>query len=130
MQYEPLNEREDFLATTVIDIAFKIHKILGPGLLESVYSKCFCHELWLNDIPFTRENRVPIYYEDMKIDDGLKLDILVDDLLILELKAQKEYHPVWDAQLVSYLRLTNKRIGYLINFHVPLMKNGFKRIIL
>ncbi|HEX8461282.1 MAG TPA: GxxExxY protein, partial [Segetibacter sp.] len=71
-----------------------------------------------------------LYYEDLVIENGLKLDILVDDLLILELKAQENFHPVWEAQLLSYLKLTRKRIGYLINFHVPLMKDGFKRFVL
>ena len=126
----PLSPRENFLAKEVIDVAFKIHKALGPGLLESVYAKCFYYELECKGIPFVKERMVTLYYEDLKIENGLKLDILVDDLLILELKAQENYHPVWDAQLLSYLKLSKKRIGYIINFHVPLMKDGFKRLIL
>jgi GxxExxY protein len=126
----PLSQRENYLAKEVIDVAFKLHKALGPGLLESVYAKCFYYELEVRGIPFIKEQMVTLYYENLIIENGLKLDILVDDLLILELKAQENFHPVWEAQLLSYLKLTQKRIGYLINFHVPLMKDGFKRLIL
>ena len=73
---------------------------------------------------------MPIIYKTLHIEDGLRLDLLVDDLVIIELKAQENYHPVWEEQLLSYLKLTNKRLGMLINFHVPLMKNGIKRLIL
>ncbi len=82
------------------------------------------------EIPYCRQKSVPIQYYDLLIEDGLRLDLLVDDLLIVELKAQEIYHPVWEAQLLSYLKLTGKRIGYIINFHVPLMKDGFKRFVL
>lgn len=126
----PLSQRENFLAREVIDVAFKLHKALGPGLLESVYAKCFYYELETRRIPFVKEQMVTLHYEGLVIENGLKLDILVDNLLILELKAQENFHPVWEAQLLSYLKLTRKRIGYLINFHVPLMKDGFKRLIL
>lgn len=73
---------------------------------------------------------MPIYFDDLKIDDGLRLDILIEDLVIVELKAQENYHPVWEAQLLSYLKLTNRRLGFLVNFHVPLMKDGIKRMVL
>ena len=126
----PLSRRENFPAKEVIDIAFRLHKTLGPGLLESVYAKCFYYELERSGIPFVKERMVTRIYDGIAIENGLKLDILVDDLLILELKAQENFHLVWEAQLLSYLRLTQKRIGYIINFHVPLMKDGFKRMIL
>lgn len=128
--FNPLTDRENYLAKIVVDIAFLIHKALGPGLLESVYEKCFCYELQKREIPYIRQQMVAIQYEGLLVEDGLRLDLLVDDLLIIELKAQENYHPVWEAQLLSYLKLTDKRIGYLINFHVPLMKDGFKRLIL
>ena len=99
-------------------------------MLESVYEKCFVYELTERGIDFQRQKEVPILYESMKIEDGLRLDLLVDDLVIIELKAQENYHPVWEAQLLSYLKLTEKRLGLLINFHVPLMKNGIERLIL
>jgi len=128
--FDPLTTREQWLAEQVVDIAFHIHKALGPGLLESIYEKCFCHELDARNIAYTRQRSVEIKYNDLVIADGLRIDIMVEDLIILELKAQEDTHPVWQAQLLSYLKLTNKRLGYLINFHVPLMKNGIKRMIL
>lgn len=103
---------------------------MDPGLLESVYEKCFVYELQERKINFHRQKDVPIIYNSLQIEDGLRLDLLIDDLVIIELKAQENYHPVWEAQLLSYLRLTEKRLGLLINFHVPLMKNGIKRLIL
>ncbi len=128
--YQPITERENQLAKFVVDIAFALHKTLGPGLLESVYEKCFCYELQKRQIAYLRQQQVPIHYEELLIEDGLRLDLLIEDKLIVELKAQENYHPVWEAQLLSYLKLTGKRIGYLINFHVPLMKDGFKRLVL
>ncbi|MFN4285522.1 MAG: GxxExxY protein [Lacibacter sp.] len=128
--YKSLSAKEERYAGDIVDIAVKIHKELGPGLLESVYAKCFQYELAKRDIPFIIERQVPIVYQDLKIDDGLRLDLLVDDAIIVEFKAQENFHPVWEAQLLSYLKLTGKRLGFLINFHVPLMKEGIKRLIL
>ncbi len=108
----------------------KIHRHLGPGLLESVYEKCFCYELQTRNISFRKQVIAPINYETLSVEEGLRIDILVEDSIIVELKAQENYHPVWEAQLLSYLKLTGKRLGYLINFHVPLMKDGIKRMIL
>ncbi len=128
--YTKLSDREEDLAKQVVDIAINIHKELGPGLLESVYAKCFYYELTKRGIAFAKQQEVPIIYQTLHIDDGLRLDLLIEDLLIVEFKAQENYHPVWEAQLLSYLKLTKKRLGFLINFHVPLMKNGIKRMIL
>jgi GxxExxY protein len=128
--FKPLTEKEQWLTQEIIGIAITIHKTLGPGLLESVYEKCFCYELSKKGIAFAKQQCVEIVYDKLVLDDGLRIDILVDDLIIIELKAQELYHPVWEAQLLSYLRLTNKRIGYILNFHVPLMKDGIKRMIL
>lgn len=125
-----LSPQEEFIATQIVDIAIKIHKKLGPGLLESVYEKCFAYELALRNLAVLRQKAVPIQYETLLLDDGLRLDLLVEDLVIIELKAQENYHPVWEAQLLSYLKLANKRLGFILNFHVPLMKNGIKRMIL
>ena len=129
-EYRPLTERELWLAEQIVDIAYCIHKKLGPGLLESVYEKCFCYELSIRNIPYKKQQCVDIRYGDFVIADGLRIDILVDDLIIIELKAQEIRHPIWDAQLLSYLKLANKRLGYVINFHVPLIKDGIKRLIL
>jgi GxxExxY protein len=128
--FQKLSEREEFLAKKVVHIAYSIHKQMGPGLLESVYEKCFSYELSNSNIVYERQKEVPIIYNELKIADGLRLDLIIEDLLIVELKAQENFHPVWEAQLISYLKLTNKRIGFLINFHVPLIKDGIKRIIL
>lgn len=128
--YQKLSDKEGWIAKQIVDIAINIHKQLGPGLLESVYAKCFYYELNNRNINYEREKAVPIIFNDLKIDDGLRLDCLVEDLVIIEFKAQENYHPVWEAQLMSYLKLTTKRLGFLINFHVPLMKDGIKRIIL
>lgn len=128
--YQKLSEKEEWVATQIVDIAINIHRQLGPGLLESVYAKCFYYELFNRNISFEREKLVPIIYNDFKIDDGLRLDCLVEQSIIIEFKAQENYHPVWEAQLMSYLKLSDKRLGFLINFHVPLMKNGIKRIII
>ncbi len=128
--HKPLTERERWLTSQVMDIAITIHKFLGPGLLEGIYEKCFCYELAKRNIRYVVQKNVELIYDKLVISDGLRIDILVDDLIIVELKAQDIYHPVWDAQLLSYLRLTQKRLGYVLNFHVPLMKDGVKRMIL
>lgn len=128
--YVRLTENEERLAKEVVDIAFNIHKSLGPGLLESVYAKCFCFELEIRNIKFETEKVVPLRYGSVQIEGGLRLDLLIEDRIIIELKAQDNFHPVWEAQLLSYLKLTGKRLGFIINFHVPQIKDGIQRIIL
>ena len=133
--FMPLTERQQWLTAQIVDTAFKIHTTLGPGLLESVYEKVFCYGLSKRDIPFSKQKRVDILYEELVIEDALRVDIfvedsIVEDSIIIELKAQENPHPVWEAQLLSYLKLTNRRLGYILNFHVPLMKQGIKRMIL
>ncbi len=128
--YTKLSDREEYLAKQIVDIAINIHKESGPGLLESVYAKCFYYELTKRNVSFIKQQEVPIIYQTLHIDDGLRLDLLIEDLIIVEFKAQENYHPVWEAQLLSYLKLTGKRLGFLINFHIPLMKDGIKRMIL
>ena len=97
--------------------------------MEKVYETCFCHELGKKGLSFRRQVDVPIEYDGIKFDEGLRLDVLVEDLVICELKAVDQMKPVWEAQLLSYLRLTGKRIGFLINFNTPVVKDGIKRII-
>ena len=123
-------EFREYIGKQIVDIAFQLHKALGPGLLESVYQKCFCYELTKRKIGFVTEKKVPIIYDNIEFEEGLRLDLLVEDLVIVELKAQENYHPVWEAQLLSYLKLTNKELGFLINFTVPLIKDGIKRMVL
>lgn len=128
--YDKLDERREWIGKQVVDVAYHIHKALGPGLLEKVYEACFCYELNKRDIPFAKQKEVAIVYDDVVFEDGLRLDILVDDLVIIELKAQEEYRRVWEAQLLSYLRLTDMHLGFIINFNVPLIKEGIKRMVL
>ncbi len=128
--YSALTENTEAIAKELVYIAYHIHKAIGPGLLESVYEKCFCYELSKRNIPFKRQLMVEIFYDELIIGDGLRIDILVNEEIIIELKAQENPHPVWEAQLLSYLKLTNKRLGFIINFHVPLIKSGIKRIVL
>ena len=128
--YDPLSSRENWLAAQIVDIAICIHKAMGPGLLESIYEKCFCYELSKRKISFERQKTVQLLYDKLVIDEGLRIDILIDKLVVVELKAQEYYHPVWEAQVLSYLKFSNKRLGYILNFNVPLMKEGIKRMIL
>jgi GxxExxY protein len=103
---------------------------LGPGLLESVYETCFCHELTKAGLNYKRQVYVPITYDDVVLESALRLDVFVEDLVICELKATEDMNPVFKAQLLSHMKLMEKRLGYLINFNVPVMKNGIKRMIL
>lgn len=128
--YTALTERENWLTAQIVDIAICVHKAMGPGLLESIYEKCFCYELTKRNIPFEKQKTVQLLYDKLIIDDGLRIDILIDKLIVVELKAQEYYHTVWEAQVLSYLKLSNKRLGYILNFNVPLMKEGIKRMIL
>ena len=123
-------EHQEWLGKQIVDCAYQIHKTLGPGLLEKVYEACFCYELSKRNIAFMTQQKVPVVYDNLLFEEGLRLDVLVDDLVIVELKAQENYHPVWEAQLLSYLKLSNKHLGYLINFTVPLIKDGIKRMVL
>jgi GxxExxY protein len=130
MNYKPLSKREESIAEKIVDAAYALHKILGPGLLEKVYEVCFCHELSKRGLKYQRQVDIPIVYDGMIFDEGLRLDVLVEKLIICELKAVDEMNPVWEAQIISHLKLTKKRLGFLINFNVPFFKNGIKRIIL
>lgn len=128
--HEPLSGREKYLTGQVVGIAIAIHRALGPGLPVQVYERCFCHELHKREIGYVRQHKIDLVYDDIRIEDGLQIDILIDDLIIIELKAQEAHHPAWEARLLSCLRLTKKRLGYILNFHAPLMKEGIKRMII
>jgi len=130
MNYKPLSKREEIIAEKIVDAAYTVHKILGPGLLEKVYEVCFCHELSKRGLEYRRQVDIPVVYDGMTFDEGLRLDVLVEELIICELKAVDQMNSVWEAQIISHLKLTDKRLGFLINFNVPLIKNGIKRIIL
>jgi len=128
--YEKLPDQLEKLATEVVDAAFKVHKALGPGLLESVYETCLTHEMRLRDHQVRTQVPVPITYEGVTLDAALRIDILIDDQLIVELKAVDALLPVFEAQVLTYLKLTGKRLGLLINFNVPVIRDGIRRIIL
>jgi GxxExxY protein len=130
MNYKPLSKREESIAEKIVDAAYTVHKILGPGLLEKVYEVCFCHELSKRGLQYKRQVDIPIVYDGLIFNEGLRLDVLVEELIICELKAVDEMNPVWEAQILSHLKLTGKRLGFLVNFNVSLIKNGIKRIIL
>jgi GxxExxY protein len=111
----------------VIGAAIEVHKQLGPGLLESTYEECLCHELHLRGIQFQRQLDLPVLYKGLKLDCGYRLDLLVEDTVVVELKALEQILPVHEAQLLTYLRLAQKSVGLLINFNVPLLKDGIRR---
>ena len=129
-KFLPLTEDEERIGKAIVNAAYIVHKELGPGLLEKVYEICFCHVLARNGFYAQRQLDVPIVFENIVFDEGLRLDVMVNKLVICELKALETVNPVWDAQILSHLKLTGKRLGYLINFNVPLIKDGIKRIVL
>ena len=119
----------DRLGKVIVDAAFKVHKALGPGLLESVYEICLFHEMTKRGLKVHRQVDVPIRYDDLLLESGLRIDLMVEEKIIIELKAVDRMIPVFEAQLLSHLKLAQKRLGYLINFHVPLIKDGIKRMM-
>ena len=122
-----LTEVEEFLCKEIVDCAYKVHSQLGPGLLEKIYEACFCHELNKKEIPFKRQVKLPIIYDGLVFDEGLKMDVLVDDLIICEFKAVEIINPLWQAQIISHLTLTKLHVGFILNFNVPVIKNGIRR---
>jgi GxxExxY protein len=130
MNFLPLSDQKESVAKKIVDLAYTVHKNLGPGLLEKVYEVCFCHELSKRNLTYERQVNIPIKYDGIVFDEGLRLDVLVENLIICELKAVDEINPVWEAQILSHLKLTGLRLGFLINFNVPIVKNGIKRFVL
>lgn len=124
MNYSPLSAKEETAAKMIVDAAYQVHKKLGPGLVEKIYEACFCHELSKQGAEYKRQVVVPILYDGISFNEGLRLDVLVDDLVICELKAVDEVNRIWEAQLITYLKLAKKRLGFLINFNVSVIKKG------
>jgi GxxExxY protein len=116
------------LTGEVINAAIEVHRTLGPGLLESIYEECLCHEFGLRKIPYERQKELPIEYKGIKLNANFRLDVLVNKQLILEIKSCDTLLPIHEAQLLTYLKLTGLKIGLLINFNVPVLKEGIKRI--
>ena len=123
-------EERDPLSAAVIGAAIEVHKLLGPGLLEVLCHRALRYELALRGVPFRSEQPVPVSYKGQDLGDDLKMDLIVAGELIVELKAVEHLHPIHEAQLVTYLKLTGLRKGLLINFNVRLLKDGVKRMVL
>jgi GxxExxY protein len=130
VNFKQTTEKEEQVAERIVNAAYKVHKALGPGLLEKVYEVCFCHELTKAGLSYQNQVSIPINYDGIKLDEGLRLDVLVENLIICELKAVDQMNAVYAAQVLSYMKLAGKRLGFLINFNVPAIKDGIKRIIL
>jgi GxxExxY protein len=118
------------IAAQIVDAAFHVHSTLGPGLLESVYEICLAHELKKRGLNVLRQVPVPILYDGMKLDADFRIDLLVENCIVIELKAVEKMTPLFDAQVMTYLKLSGKKLGILINFNVRVIKDGIKRIIL
>ena len=128
MKEEDSTNQIDRIAKEVVDAAFKVHCALGPGLLESAYEACLAHELTKRGYSAERQKPQPVIYEGLEIEVGYRLDLIVENLIIIELKAVEQLAPIHQAQLLTYLKLSNKQLGFLINFNVPLIKDGIRRI--
>ncbi|MDP4263755.1 MAG: GxxExxY protein [Bacteroidota bacterium] len=121
-----MNENE--IATSALDICFKIHKQYGPGLFESVYEEIFCHELAKTGIPFKRQQGIPLIHEEIKMDIGFRADVIIENKVIIEIKSIESLAEIHVKQVLTYLKLTNLKLGLLINFNVVFLKDGIKRI--
>ena len=126
---DPERERLDLLTEKIIGFGIDVHRALGPGLLESAYEECICFELSHAGISFTRQTHLPVTYKNVKLDCGYRMDIVVERSVIVEVKTVERLIGIHDAQLLSYLRMSDLRVGLLMNFHVPVLKNGLKRIV-
>ena len=126
----PIPPEDERIAKLIVDSAFAVHKTLGPGLLEGIYEPCFCHELGKRGVQYKRQVVVPLVYDGIKFSEGLRMDVFIEGRIICELKSIENLQDVHLSQVLTYLKLTQNRLGFLINFNVPLIKHGIKRIIL
>ena len=122
-----MNENE--IATIVVDCIFKVHKNLGPGLLESAYEECLYHELKKTGLKIQKQKAQPLFYEEVQLEVGYRLDFILNDKLIIELKAVEALNEIHLAQILTYLKLSGCKLGLLVNFNVALIKNGIKRVV-
>jgi len=123
-------DAEQTLTRAIISAAIDAHRALGPGLLESAYQACLCRELELHNLRFRQQVELPLVYKEVKLDCGYRIDFVVEEKVVLELKAVETILPVHQAQLLTYLRLSGLRVGLLINFNVPVLKDGIRRRVL
>ncbi|HLG29870.1 MAG TPA: GxxExxY protein [Candidatus Brocadiales bacterium] len=120
---------ENEVATSVVDLCLKIHRALGPGLLGSVYEEVLCFELEKLGLNYSRQQGIPVIYNDVRMDIGFRADVIVEDKVIVEIKSVEAIAPVHHKQLLTYLKLTNFKLGLLVNFNVDLIKNGITRVV-
>ncbi len=120
----------DPLTEKVIGLAIEVHRVLGPGLLESAYEGCFCYELKANGVPHRRQVPLPVVYKSIKLDCGYRIDVVIDGRLVIELKTVDRLLPIHDAQMLTYLKLSGIRTGLLMNFNTPVLKDGIRRLVL
>ncbi len=126
----PIPDELDEIAKKIVDSAFRVHSQLGPGLLESIYEVCLAHELKKSPMKVEQQLAVPVVYDGIRFETGFRLDLLVEDSVLVELKAVEKIMPVHRAQVMTYLKLCGLRLGLLINFNVPLIKDGINRIVI
>lgn len=120
---------DEELSESIIGALIEVHRALGPGLLESAYEQCLCHELTLRQLSFRRQVALPVSYKGVLLDCGYRLDVVVEDRIVLELKCVERLQPIHEAQLLTYLKLSGHRVGLLVNFHVVRLVDGLKRIV-
>ncbi|MEZ4790058.1 MAG: GxxExxY protein [Flavobacteriales bacterium] len=120
---------ENQIADGIVDAAFRVHRHFGPGLLENAYEACLAHELLSIGLNVEKQVALPMVYQDVKLDAGYRLDLWIERMVIVEVKAVEELHPVHMAQMLTYLKLTGNRLGLIINFHSALLKNGMRRVV-
>ena len=123
-------EKEDRISKEIIRCAIEVHKQLGPGLLESIYEECLCKEFEFNEIKYTKQKEIPIVYKNVKLPEKYRIDLIIEDMVIIEIKCVESILPVHQSQLLTYLKLTGLRLGLILNFNTNLMKNGIKRVVL
>ena len=122
-------EKLNILSKQILEASLEVHRIMGPGLLESVYEACLLKELEIRNIKAESQVRIPLVFKGYELDKDYRIDVLVEKEIIIEIKAVEKLLPVHEAQLISYLKLADKRLGFLINFNVSLLKNGFRRFV-
>jgi GxxExxY protein len=128
--YKPIPPEVELVGEKILDAAFKVHTNLGPGLPESVYEACLAYEIRKGNLIVETQVSLPVIYDNVRVEAGLRMDMVVEKCVIIELKSVDTMIPVFEAQLLTYLKLTNYRLGYLINFNVSHLRNGFKRMVI
>ena len=129
-EHQEVGAEVDALASTVVDAGLKVHRALGPDLMESIYEHCLARELQLRGLPIVRQVQTPIVYEGLVLEAAYRMDMVVANRIVIEVKAADAFSPLHEAQLLTYLKLSGHRLGFLMNFNVPLFKNGVRRVVL